>query len=533
MSAAEAWAPACHRCGGELRRGWCEPCRTQHHDPQPGPQSQFLSCGADVVIYGGAAGGGKTWALLLDAIGHALEVPGWTGLVVRSTRELMKVGGGIWHEAMGVFAHSGAKYNHSELSVRWPNGSTLSFRQVLHNADLWNGPSYDWIGIEELQEISIDDLVSALTRLRSTKGLRPTLRATCNPKRGHGVVEWIRWYLRPDGYPDHEKAGVVRWFARSSSTYAFVFGDDRAEVEELAGRGTGSAQSFAFIPASLEDNPILDLTDPSYRSKLQLQGRVAEQRLLGGNWFVGGDDDGPLAQHRWEFVTAPLAPIVKRVRAWDKGATRPWPGNMDPDYTVGPLVLFDAAGRVYLNGLAACREETPARDVLIAQTARRDGHMVEQVHKQAPGDAGKDSVHHTRPLLEAGGGRVFSTLERKAKNAGRIEPMALMLELGMRNGKPVDAGNPPKPGDGPPEPRFFVLDGPGWNEGWLMQPYSDAGSHPRTLGDLVWSHLDPWPHGAHDDVADALADAVERGTSGPSRQLTPGQRAAATTYRLR
>jgi len=490
---------------------------------------QFLACPADVVVYGGAAGGGKTWALLLDALRHALEVPNWTGLIVRITRELMKVGGGIWAESQQVFANSGAVPNHTELSWRWPNGSTLSFRQVLHNANLWNGPSYDWIGIEELQELEVSDLVGALTRLRSTKGIRPTLRATCNPKRGHGIVEWIKWYLRDDGYPDPERSGVVRYFGRSSKTYEWVFGDSASDVEEQACRPPGSAQTFAFIRANLDDNPILDLTDPSYRAKLQVQGRVDELRLLGGNWFVGGDDDGPLARHRWGFVTAPLAPIVKRVRAWDKAATRPWPGNWDPDYTVGPLVLFDAAGRVYLNGLAACREDTPVRDMLIARTARSDGHMVEQVHKQAPGDAGKDSVHHTRPLLEAGGARVFAELERRAKNEDRIAPMALMLELGMRNGRPVDASNPPRPDDGPPDPRFFVLDGPGWNEGWIMEPYSDAGSHPRTLGELVWSHLDPWPHGKHDDVGDALADAVKRGTAGPSRQLPPSRRAAATT----
>lgn len=525
MSAAVELRELCSSCAGELVDGVCGPCGLEHIviAPNPGPQAAFLASLAKIKIYGGAAGGGKTWALLIDALHRALATPGWAGLICRSLLARMTDGGGaIWAEAHRVFAQTGAVFNESLHTITWPdNGSTLTFRQIINNRSLWNGPSFDWIGIEELQEVDIDDLVAALTRLRSAKGAAPCLAATCNPRRGHGLVPWIEWYLTPTGTPDRSRAGIVRWFCRNPDTGAFVFRATAAEAERDAGRDPGSAVSFTFIDALLPDNPVLDKADASYRANIQLQGREREAQLLEGNWYAGSDHDGPLARDRWEHVRAPLAPIVKWIRAWDKAATRPWPGNPDPDYTVGPLAAIDAHGRFYLAGLAACREDPPIRDSMIAMTAGADGAVVEQVHKIAPGDAGKSDAIHSRRLLEAGGAESVALRESKAK-AKRIDPMALALRLGMWDGAPVEPGRPLPPG-AVAEPRFFVLDGPaqpGWpasyREGWTTEPYRDAGSHPRTLGELVWSHLDPWPayrDGGHDDIPDALADAYARATA--------------------
>jgi phage terminase large subunit-like protein len=489
-----------------------------HLDPQPGPQTDFIHCEADVVFYGGAAGGGKSWALLLDALIRAMATPGWTGLVIRRLRESMKIKGGIWHEALRMFADTGAVFNHSELSISWPNGSSLTFRQALHNPGLFAGPSYDWIALEEMQEMDIDVLILALTRLRSTKGLRPVVRATMNPKRGHKVVKWLAWYLRSDGEPDRSKSGIVRWFCRRSDTDAFEFGATAAEAEANAVESAGRPLSYAFIPSLLEDNPALDRADPDYRNRIKMQGRVRAAQLGKGNWYVGGDDDGPLARDRWEHVVAPVSPIIKWVRAWDKAATRPAPGKKPPDYTAGVLLGFDAAGRFYIRGLAACREDVDRRDSLIAATAKADGHMCQQVHKQAPGDAGKSDVVHTRPLLAQPGGLAPVHIREATDKLVRATPIIRALELGMRNGQPVSPDNPASETEW--EPRGFVLD----PDGWLLERYSDAGSHPETIGELLWEHLDPFPGGDHDDVADALADAFEVGAAGPGRQVTAGAR---------
>lgn len=520
---AQAWAPTCSSCNGGLEHGWCRACDRMHLEPQPGPQSEFLLSDADVTFYGGAAGGGKTYALLLDALIRALATPGWTGLVIRRLRESMKVKGGIWSEALRMFAGSGAEPNHSEMSFTWPNGSSLTFRQALHNDGLFAGPSYDWIALEEMQELDIDVLILALTRLRSTKGLHPVVRGTMNPKRGHKVVKWLSWYLKPDGEPDRSKSGIVRWFCRHSDTDAFAFGATAAEAEAAAVTPAGRALSYAFIPSLLEDNPALDRADPDYRNRIKMQGRVRAAQLGRGNWYVGDDGDGPLARDRWAPVVEPLSPIVKWVRAWDKAATRPSEANRDPDYTVGPLMGFDAAGRFYVRGLAACREDTPMRDKMIAAVAKADGHMCQQVHKQGPGDAGKSDVVHTRPLLAQAGGLAPVHVREAKDKIERCRGLALALELGMYNGRPVGPLNP-RPDDAPFEPRGFILD----PDGWLLERYSDAGSHPETIGELLWEHLDPFPNGEHDDVPDALADAYEVGSKAqtPSRAAVASRRAS-------
>lgn len=506
---------SCSKCGAPLPGHRCDACNVEHLviEPHPGPQSAFLASPATIRIYGGAAGGGKTWALLIDALGRALSTPGWSGLVCRSLLARMTDGGGaIWAEAHRVFEHTGAEPNEGSHIFKWPNGSTLTFRQIINNRSMWNGASFDWIGIEELQEVEISDLVLALTRLRSTKGISPTLAATCNPKRGHGLVEWISWYLLPNGEPDPARSGVVRWFARSKSTDAMVFAGTAAEAELLAGQPAGVAKSYTYVRALLEDNPSLCAT-PDYLANILVQGRTVTAQLHRGNWLVGGEDLGPLRRERWEFTAAPLAPIARWCRAWDTAATRPSPGS-EPDYTMGPLVAVDVAGRIYFAGLEACREDTPLRDRLIARTAELDGSGVTQLHKQSPGDAGKSDVHHTRALLQVGGGETRAVREAKNKNT-RIQPTALALELGMLDGKPVDAKHLPRDGE-QTEPRFFVLDGPpqeGWpasyRQGWLAEPYRDAGSHPKTVGELAWSHFDPWPRGDFDDLPDAFADAFD------------------------
>jgi phage terminase large subunit-like protein len=508
-----------------------------HLDPQPGPQTDFLLSEADIVFYGGAAGGGKSWALLLDAMIRALATPGWTGLVIRRLRTDMENEGGIWAEALKLFRDSGAEFNLSRLVVRWPNGSTLTFRQALHNEGLFSGPSYDWIALEEMQEMDIDVLILALTRLRSTKGLRPVVRATMNPKRGHKVVKWLAWYLDQHGEPDRSKSGIVRWFCRRTDTDSFAFGATAAEAEASAGESSGRPLSYAFIPSLLEDNPALDLADPDYRNRIKMQGRTRSAQLGRGNWYVGGDDDGPLARDRWQFVVEPLSPIVKYVRAWDKAATRPSESNRNspPDYTIGIKLGFDGAGRFYILDMVACREDVDRRDALIAATAKADGHMCQQIHKQGPGDAGKSDVVHTRPLLEQPGGLAPMHVREAKDKLVRATPLIRALELGMRNGAPVNVDNPASEDEW--EPRGFVLDAEVRDalgrlvsgSSWLLRPYKDAGSHPETIGELLWEHLDSFPNGDHDDAADALADAFDLGAAGPGRQLSTERRAAQLT----
>ena len=69
--------------------------------PQPGPQERFLACPADVAIYGGSAGGGKTYALTMEA-GRHVHVPGFAAIVFRRLSTQITGGGSVWQESLGI-----------------------------------------------------------------------------------------------------------------------------------------------------------------------------------------------------------------------------------------------------------------------------------------------------------------------------------------------------------------------------------------------------------------------------------------------
>jgi hypothetical protein len=522
----------------------CDVCRLEHRAPQPGPQSEFLACNADIALTGGAVGGGKSWILLFDALQAALQMPHWNGLIAREVATRMKIGGGLWDEARRVFAGSGVNGRDPEfrageyMDVTWPNGAKLSFKHVSKwNYEGYKGPGFDWIGFDEVNEVPFGAVMFLLTRLRSVRGGHPVMRWSCNPDPDHPVAELVEPYLLPDGEADRSQSGRIRWIARKRDR--LVIADTREAVAKLAGVEPALAMSFTFIPSLLEDNPVLDLVDPEYRTRLAVgsEDPVRLAQLLRGNWKVRRSTGGPFERERWGLVSEPLAPIVLRVRAWDKAASRPdltKKGSEDPDYTTGPEMLFDAAGRFYLAGLVACREDTGKRDQIIASTVERDGAGVTQVHKQGPSDTGKSDVRYTAPVLAAGGGDVRVLLERTAKEV-RAVPMTRALALGMKDGRPRLPSEPLAPGE-LFERRGFILTGEVRDArgqlidaGWMSLPYQDAGSHPATLGALVWSQFNAWPTGDHDDILDAMFDAFAVGTAEPGRQLSTERRAAQLT----
>jgi phage terminase large subunit-like protein len=527
----------CDVCGADLgdRPPWiCKACKRELRGPNPGPQSEFVACMADVVAYGGAAGGGKSDGLLLVMLVRALEHPGWNGLICRNRAKDLTLGkNSLWGSARRVFEGTGATFREgAQLDVRWPNGSCISFRHLDDfSYENFRGPGFDGVGIDEAVEVDIEPITFLFSRMRSTSGCRPQMWMTMNPDPDHPIAEWIEWYLRSPGVPDREKSGRVRWMLRSEKTDKFVFGSTPDEAAALAGRPAALAKSFTFISSKLEDNPAI--TDPqNYRANLAMQDEVGRARLEDGNWWVHRSTGSAFERARWRFVSEPLAPILQRVRAWDKAASRPdlnRRGAEDPDFTAGPLLLFDACGRVYLAGLTVCREETGIRDRRIAETVAADGANTLQVMKQGPSDTGKSDVRYNAPVLAANGADVRVVLERTNKLV-RSEPLARALEFGMKDGRPRRPDEPLLPGE-VFEPRCFILTGEVRDAagnileaGWLAAPYHDAGSHPATVGGVLWSQLNQFPNADHDDILDAMFDAFEAGTLAPGRQVTAGQR---------
>jgi len=230
--------------------------------PQPGPQQQFLASPADIAIYGGAAGGGKTWALLLEAVRHQAN-PDFSAVLFRRTYPEVTNPGGLWDEAAKIYHLLGANPNRTSLSWQFPSGARVKFGHMQHADSMyaWQGSQIALIGFDELTHFSSEQFFYMLSRNRTTCGVRPYVRATCNPDAGSWVAEFIAWWIdQATGFAIPERAGKLRWFSRVGA--AFVWADHPDEL--LQKYPDSHPKSVTFVPARVYDNPKLLDKDPDY-----------------------------------------------------------------------------------------------------------------------------------------------------------------------------------------------------------------------------------------------------------------------------
>ena len=253
-------------------------------EPQPGPQFQFLSSPADIAIFGGAAGGGKSYALLLEPLRH-IEVRGFSAVVFRRTLADVRKPGSIWDTSVPLYGELGAKPRLDTFTWTFRSGSKIVFGHLEHETTVldWQGAQIPFIAFDELTHFSRSQFFYLLSRNRSTCGVRPYVRATTNPDADSWVAEFISWWIDFEtGLPIPERAGALRWFARDGD--AIIWGDT---PEEVAIKLPDSLpKSLTFIPATLDDNAILMAADPGYRANLLALPTVERERLLGGNWKI-------------------------------------------------------------------------------------------------------------------------------------------------------------------------------------------------------------------------------------------------------
>ena len=241
--------------------------------PNPGPQTSFLSSSEREVLYGGAAGGGKSYAMLADPL-HGLNDPDFSGLLVRHTteelRELIQKSQELYPKAV-----PGIKW--SERKSQWtsPRGGRLWMSYLDKDMDVmrYQGQAFNWIGFDELTQWSTPFAWNYMrSRLRSaSKDLGLYMRATTNP--GGSGHSWVKKM-----YIDPEMPGKAFWATdiETGNTITFPKGHSR-EGEPLFKR--------RFIPASLFDNPYL-AEGGDYEAMLLSLPEHQRKQLLEGNWDV-------------------------------------------------------------------------------------------------------------------------------------------------------------------------------------------------------------------------------------------------------
>ena len=270
--------------------------------PQKGYQEKTLSSSADIVIGGAAAGVGKTFALLLEFLRH-IPNPQWGGVIFRRTSPQIRNEGGLWDTSMELYPGAGAEPKESVLEWIFRSGARLKFSHLEHEKNVfdWQGAQIPFIGFDELTHFSEKMFFYLLSRNRSTCGVRPYVRATCNPDPESWVARLVEWWIDADtGYPIPDRDGVVRYFIKNGDDY--IWGDTAGEVIEKAWsfleemvvqsevRPEDFVKSITFISGSIYDNKELLSVNPSYLANLLSQDEQTQLQLLKGNWKVSLSD---------------------------------------------------------------------------------------------------------------------------------------------------------------------------------------------------------------------------------------------------
>jgi len=291
--------------------------------PQPGPQEVFLSTSADVALYGGSAGGGKTFGLLLEPLRSITRVKGFGVTIFRRTTPQIKNEGGLWDESRKMYSPLGA--DPSETITRWkfpPFGNKIKFAHLEYDKTLqdYQGSQIPLICFDELTHFSEKQFFYMLSRNRSVCGVKPYVRATTNPDSESWVAKFIAWWIDQEtGYPIKERSGVVRWFARVGDVIEWA--DSKQELKdrfpEIFATDDVEPKSFTFIAATLEDNKILMDKDPSYKANLLMLPRVEREQLLKGNWKVKHSAGDYFPESKVTIVDALPNDVRRFCRGWD------------------------------------------------------------------------------------------------------------------------------------------------------------------------------------------------------------------------
>ena len=289
--------------------------------PNDGPQTDFLAAPEIDVLYGGAAGGGKSYAMLVDPLRYAHRAAHRALILRRSMPELRE----LIDKSRELYpqAFPGCKFREVEKLWNFPSGAKVEFGFLERDADVYRyqGQAYSWIGFDEITHLPTEFSWNYLaSRLRTTDSeITPYLRCTANP--GGVGAQWVK-----------------KRYVTSAPTNESFEGQD--------------GLTRKFIPARLQDNPYLS-KDGRYEHMLQALPEVQRKQLLEGNWDVAEGAafvEFDLNKHVVLPFDIPLG--WERTKGIDYGYASEsacvW-GSVDP--TDGTLIIYRELYRKNLTGV--------------------------------------------------------------------------------------------------------------------------------------------------------------------------------------
>jgi len=355
--------------------------------PQAGPQEAFLASPADIAIMGGAAGCGKSYGILMEPLRHK-DNGKFGSVCFRRESPQITAEGGLWDTSFNVYGDLAEPLQSPQLHWTFPSGAQVTFSHLQYDKTVknWDGSQIALLMFDELQHFSAYQFFYMLSRNRSISGVKPYVRASCNPDPDSFLLDFLSWWIDPEtGYPIPERSGVLRWMIRSNNV--IYWGDSFDEMKVRF--PDGYPKSVTFIPGHVTDNKILLAMDPGYVANLNAMVEYERQRLFEGNWFARPSAGDLFKKHYFHMVDMQDLPELElSMRYWDRAATVPSDINPDPDWTAGVLVGVDLRGNYYVMDVEHDRQPPLEVQYMVHGAAERDTIDVSVGIEQEPGASG-------------------------------------------------------------------------------------------------------------------------------------------------
>ncbi len=218
-------------------------------------QELFHKCGAGEVVYGGAKGGGKSTALVMESFKYGSKYPRADMYLFRETYDDLEAN--LIQEWKNKIDKNVYNYNESKHIVTLANDTTIKFRYIRNftDAEGYQGRSIDFIGVDELTKHEEKSIQVLLSCLRSAKGFPTKFKGTCNP------------------------GGIGHNWVKKRYINATDYGKKRV-IDSITG------VKIAFIPALVYDNDILMKNDPNYVRRLENLPESQKKAFLYGDWDI-------------------------------------------------------------------------------------------------------------------------------------------------------------------------------------------------------------------------------------------------------
>lgn len=348
--------------------------------PASSAQEQFLNSECDITFYGGAAGAGKSHCLLGSFLKFCHH-PRTRGVIFRRTTKQLTNPGGLFDAAINLYKKVDPKLRvrMRELELIFSSGATLKFAYLDNPSDKYNfqGAELTFIAFDEIQQLSEDNVMYLLSRLRSTSvGYKKQVVATGNPEYDSFIRHWVEFALDERGIPVRKEVYPTRYMIQVEGG-RIQWANSRQELEDIYGAGNESGiLSFKFIPGTIYDNPPLMKADPTYVSKLKALPRVEMERLLLGSWYARQETAGYWKREWCQMVDHPNGRATQRVRCYDLAFTPESEAAKSPDWTRGVLISKDKSSVYTVEDVVSMRNRVHEVERLIFETAARDGQEV-------------------------------------------------------------------------------------------------------------------------------------------------------------